>query len=104
MTGMHGQQPMRYRPGPPHLAWSFNHEGEANPAMIAERDQRFGFNTADERQDRNDLVDRAKPQRGVSVMVGRFPNTRPIPGVHDNGDANTHAVPTTGMKGSQAGQ
>jgi hypothetical protein len=97
MTGMDGRKPDALPIGPPHLAWSFNRDGEANQAMVDERDKRFGFNSADERQDRQDLVPMAKPQGGVDAIAAHFPNARPIPGVRDNGDAATRAVPTTGM-------
>jgi hypothetical protein len=97
MTGMHGQKPDALPIGPPHLAWSFNKDGEANHAMVDDRDKRFGFNSMDERRDRQDLVELAKPQGGVDAMAGHFPNARPIPGVRDNGDAAARPVPTTGM-------
>jgi hypothetical protein len=105
MTGMHGQKPDALPVGPPHLAWSFNKEGEANQAMVADRDKRFGFNSAEEKQDRQDLVELAKPQGGVDAMAGHFPNARPIAGVRDNGDPATRPVPTTGLdRPTPAGQ
>ncbi len=97
MTGMHGRKPDALPIGPPHLAWSFNKDGEAIEAMIEERDERFDFDTADERQDRQDLVRLAKPQGGVDAMAGQFPGARPVAGVQDNGDAATRPVPTTGF-------
>lgn len=62
--------------------------------MIAERDQRMNFNTADERNDRRDLVSLARPQGGVDAMAPLFPSAMPVPGVTDNGDAATRPVPT----------
>jgi hypothetical protein len=97
MTGMYGQKPDSLPIGPPHLAWSFNKDGEASQAMVAERDRRFNFNSAEERQDRQDLVALAQPQGGVDAMAAHFPSARPIPGVRDNGDASTRPVPATGM-------
>jgi hypothetical protein len=97
MTGMHGRKADALPIGPPHLAWSFNHDGEDMPGLVEARDKRFDFNTRDEREDRQDLVALAKAQGGVAAMAGRFLNTRPIPGVQDNGDAATRPVPTTGM-------
>jgi hypothetical protein len=98
MTGMHGKDADPLPLGPPHLQWSFNKDGEDTPGMVAARDKRFEFNTADERQDRQDLVALAKPQGGVDAMAAHFPNAKPVPGVTDNGDATTRPVPTVGMK------
>jgi hypothetical protein len=101
MTGMRGHQsdPLPY--GPPRLQWSFNHDGEAMPGMVAERDKRMGFNTADERKNRDDLVSLARPQGGVDAMSHLFPHAKGIRGITDNGDAATRAVPTFGMKSGQ---
>jgi hypothetical protein len=97
MTGMHGRQPDELPIGPPHLAWSFNHDGEAMPGLVEGRDTRMDFDTADERKDRQDLVALARPQGGVDAMAGLFPNAQAVPGVQDNGDAATRPVPTVGM-------
>jgi len=68
--------------GEPSLAWSFNRDGEANPGLIEERDQRMGINTEERRRARQDLVPLAKPQMGVDALEGEFPRpTQPIPGV-----------------------
>jgi hypothetical protein len=100
-TGMHNAQADPLPFGPPRLQWSFNKDGEVISAIVAERDKRFGFDTADERKDRQDLVALAKPQGGVDAMAGFFPNAAPVPGVIDNGDAATRSVPTFGMKDAQ---
>ena len=101
MTGMRDHQPDPLPYGPPRLQWSFNHDGEDMPGMVAERDKRMSFDTADEKKDREDLVSLAKPQGGVDAMAGLFPNAKPVPGVTDNGDAATRPVPTFGMKNGQ---
>jgi hypothetical protein len=101
MTGMHGKQADPLPFGPPHLQWSFNKDGEDMPGMVAARDKRFDFNTADERQDRQDLIALAKPQGGVDAMAAAFPSAKPVRGVTDNGDAATRPVPTFGMKEAQ---
>jgi hypothetical protein len=101
MTGMHGKDADPLPFGPPHLQWSFNKDGEATPDMVAARDERFDVNTADARQDRQDLVALAKPQGGVDAMAASFPNAKPVEGVADNGDAATRPVPTFGMKDAQ---
>jgi hypothetical protein len=101
MTGMHNQRPDPLPFGPPRLQWSFNRDGEAMPDMAAARDKRFEFDTADERQDRQDLVALARPQGGVDAMAAAFPDAKPVKGVTDNGDSATRPVPTFGMKGAE---
>ena len=101
MTGMRDHQPDPLPYGAPRLQWSFNRDGEDMPGMVADRDKRMSFNTADEKKDRGDLVSLAKPQGGVDAMAGQFPNATPIPGVTENGDAATRPVPTFGMKNGQ---
>ena len=74
--------------GEPVLAWSFNRFGEANPGLVAERDQRMGIDTEQVRQQRQDLVPLAHPQAGVDTLEGAFGRpTRPIPGVVDRSSA-----------------
>jgi hypothetical protein len=97
MTGMPDRQPDPLPFGPAILQWSFNHDGEIKAGMLAARDQRMGFNTADERKDRQDLTALAKPQGGVDGMASSFPNAKPVPGVVDNGDASTRPVPILTM-------
>jgi hypothetical protein len=101
MTGMHNRQADPLPFGPPHLQWSFNKDGEDVPGMVAARDTRFDFNTADAREGRQDLVPLAKPQGGVDAMAAFFPDAKPVPGVTDNGDSSTRPVPTFGMKDAQ---
>jgi hypothetical protein len=98
MTGVHGQQADALPFGPPHLQWSFNRDGEANTDMVQARDSRMNLNSTEARQERQDLVDQARPQGGVDAMAEFFPNAQPISGVRDNGDTATRAVPTFGMK------
>jgi hypothetical protein len=94
MTGMRDHQPDPLPYGPPRLQWSFNRDGEADPGMVADRDQRMNFDTADERNDRRDLAPLARPQGGVDAMAARFPGATPVPGVADNGDTATRPGPT----------
>jgi hypothetical protein len=102
MTGMHGKQGDPLPFGPPHLQWSFNKDGEDLPGMVADRDKRMDFSTADERGDRADLASLARPQGGVDAMAEAFPNAKPVHGVTDNGDAATRPVPTFTMSNGQA--
>ena len=98
MTGMHGKAADPLPFGPPHLQWSFNRDGEGSRGLVEGRDKRFGFNPADARHDRQDLVTLAKPQGGVDAMAGFFPDAKPVQGVTDNGDAATRLLPTFDMK------
>jgi hypothetical protein len=69
------------------------------PGLIEGRDKRMDFDTADERSDRSDLVSLARPQGGVAAMAGQFPNAKPaLPGIQDNGDTATRAVPRTALE------
>jgi hypothetical protein len=81
MAGMRDRQPDPLPYGPARLQWSFNHDGEVRAGMLADRDKRMSFSTADERKDRQDLVSLAKPQGGVDALAGLFPNATPVPGV-----------------------
>jgi hypothetical protein len=99
MTGMSGSPSDNLPIGPPRLQWSFNHDGEEAPGMVAARDQRMGLDTAKARHDRADLAAVAQPQGGVNAMAGMFPPAHAaMTGVIDNGDAATRAIPTFGMK------
>jgi hypothetical protein len=74
--------------GQPVLAWSFSRFGEADPALVAGRDQRMGINSEQLRQQRQDLVPLARPQTGVDALKGAFGRpTQPIPGVVDQSSA-----------------
>jgi hypothetical protein len=99
MTGVHGRQADPLPFGPPHLQWSFNRDGEADPAMIQARDRRMDLDTNEAREERQDLVQLARPQGGVDAMARLFPDAKGVPGVTDNGDAAARPVPTFGIKG-----
>jgi hypothetical protein len=88
--------------GPAQLQWSFNRDGEARQAMVAERDTRMGLNTAEERKARAALVPLAKPQGGVAAMAAQFPGATPVAGVVDNGDPSTHPVPIVTLQPTPA--
>jgi hypothetical protein len=98
MTGIHNQKADPLPFGPPHLQWSFNRDGEADPAMVQARDQRMELDSRHARQERQDLVPLARPQGGVDAMAESFPNAKGIPGVSDNGDPAAKPVPTFGMR------
>ena len=68
--------------GDPHLAWSFNRDGEIREELLRERDRKLDPDVAALRESRRDLVSRAKPQCGVDAIAGRFGGaTKPVPGV-----------------------
>lgn len=71
-------------PGEPELAWSFGREGEADPALVAERDRRLGVSTEEKRRQRQELVPPTRPQANVGALEGRSGRpTTPIQGVVD---------------------
>jgi hypothetical protein len=81
-TGDVGMVPQEMPLGEPHLAWSFNRDGEADPALVEARDQALGIDTEEIRDRRQGLVDEARPQHGVDALLGEFPRpVTPIPGV-----------------------
>lgn len=74
--------------GPPLLAWSFNREGEAQPALPARHEREQRFRLADKRRQRADLQPLARPQAVVDALKGAFgPPGEAIPGVVDKGAA-----------------
>jgi hypothetical protein len=81
-TGRHDQEPGDTLPlGQPMLMWSFNRDGEADPALERSRNERFGVDKEAKRRHRADLVELARPQSGVDVLRDAFPDARPVPGV-----------------------
>jgi len=68
-TGIYGGQPDALPYGPPHLAWSFNHDGEIPPDLIRSRDARMNVDTEQRRRDRADFAALARPQQGVDAPV-----------------------------------
>lgn len=70
--------------GDPMLAWSFNRDGEAQPGLVEERDRKTGIDTEEVRQNRQALVELARPQEGVDALKGQFSGpTESIPGVEE---------------------
>lgn len=70
--------------GEPSLEWSFNHDGEALPGLVEQRDQRLNVTTNELRSKRAELSTLAKPQMGVDALKGKFPwPTTSLPGVTD---------------------
>lgn len=83
-TGHEGHPADALPMGDPLLAWSFNRDGEAMPALVARRDRKLGLDTAAARRRRADLQPLARPQSGVDDLKGKFARrTEDIPGVID---------------------
>lgn len=81
-TGHEGGTPEQLPFGPAMLAWSFNRDGEAIPAMVERRDRRMGINSAEIRRQRAELQKLAKPQSGVDDLKGKFARpAKDLPGV-----------------------
>jgi Protein of unknown function (DUF1264) len=58
--------------GPPHLAWSFNYDGEVRPDLLQNRDRTMDIDTSKKRRDRQDLAPAAHPQQGADALKGKF--------------------------------
>lgn len=69
--------------GDPMLMWSFNRDGENDPRLETERAIALGIDPDKVRQRRQELLERAEPQRGVDALKDQFTGTTPIPGVRD---------------------
>jgi hypothetical protein len=80
-TGTHGApgDPLPY--GEPMLMWSFNRDGECDPALERDREAAMGIDRAAKRAARESLVPLAHPQRGVDVLQSAFGAGVPIAGV-----------------------
>jgi hypothetical protein len=97
-TGVYGEPAESMPLGPPHLAWSFNRDGEAKQGMVEERDSRMKLDSASARKERGGWASLARPQGGVSALAGKLPGTGAPAGVADNGDTSVGAVPVTSLK------
>jgi hypothetical protein len=83
-TGRHDGDPGDRLPlGEPMLMWSFNRDGEADESLRKDFQCALGHDETAKRGRRQDLRDRARPQRGVDTMAGEFAGTTPIAGVTD---------------------
>ena len=83
-TGRHdGHGP----PGPAMLMWSFNRDGEVDPALHQDFNRAMGIDETAKRAHRQDLSALARPQRGVALMRSDFPHADGAPpGVRDVDD------------------
>jgi uncharacterized protein DUF1264 len=84
MTDSQGKPVDRIPLGTPHLAWSFNHDGEAVPGLVEKRDRRLTVDSAEKRRARADLASNAHAQGGVDELKHQFRNSNGAPaGVRD---------------------
>ena len=73
--------------GPPMLAWSFNHDGEAKPGLVEQRDRALHIDSGAKRRQRGDLAPLAHPQNGVDALRAQFPRSDGAPaGVEDSSE------------------
>ena len=86
-TGRHdgGGEPGHPLPyGDPMLMWSFNRDGEADPALKESFLRGLRIDEAAQRERRQDLARHARPQHGVDAMREAFPDAAGRPeGVRD---------------------
>jgi hypothetical protein len=98
-TGVHGQPADALPLGPPHLAWSFNHDGEMAPEMRSSRDSRMQLDSAEARRRREAWAGMARPQNGVEALAGAFPRATTAPaGVQDSGERTSQGIPVLTMR------
>jgi len=72
-TGTFGETADELPLGAPRLAWSFNHDAEAKPGLVEQRDETMGYDADAIRERRRDLATLANPQEGVDTLAGKFP-------------------------------
>ncbi|MEZ5102421.1 MAG: DUF1264 domain-containing protein [Thermoleophilia bacterium] len=85
-TGTHATGPGHPLPfGPAMPMWSFNRDGEADPAIERDFLAGMGIDLARSRARRADLLEHARPQQGVDRLADAFPLGTPIPGVIEAG-------------------
>ena len=61
------------------LMWSFNREGESDPALDRDREENMRLDAQEKMDQRKDLVDLAHPQWGVEDLKDAFPDAGPYP-------------------------
>jgi outer membrane murein-binding lipoprotein Lpp len=88
-TGHYGMDDATSLPtGEPKLAWSFNHDGEAQPGLLEKTEKKLNISMNEKREDRKELVKLAKPQVGVDTLKSDFAgNLTPVEGVKDKKEA-----------------
>jgi hypothetical protein len=88
-TGCHaGPQGDALPMGEAKLMWSFNRDGEVDPALRQDFLEAMEVDNARKRAERLGLLERARPQLGVNLLRNAFPHAAPTPppGVRDRDD------------------
>jgi hypothetical protein len=80
-TGSWGKRGDDLPLGKPHLAWSFNADGEALPGLVETRDRSMSLDSRAARRERRVLVELAHPQEGVDALAKAFPDRQKPAGV-----------------------
>lgn len=75
-TGAAGHAGDKLPLGVARLAWSFNHDGEAQPGLVEQRDRRLDLDSVQTRRERAALAGLAHPQSGVDALRDEFPALR----------------------------
>lgn len=61
------------------LMWSFNRDGEVDVSLEQNRIQQMKLDPLKKREERQDFVELAHPQKGVDTLKGAFPNAAVLP-------------------------
>jgi len=81
-TGRHDGKGMPGHPlpmGEPALMWSFNRDGEADPALAVNYKAEMEIDPNEKRAQRQDMLELAEPQWGVEAMRAAFPHAGAYP-------------------------
>lgn len=82
--GDRGVQPPQPLPlGPARLAWSFNHDEEAQPGLLRRYSEEIGIDPVEKQRERMPLAEQARPQAGADLLHDRFKDrpAEPVQGV-----------------------
>lgn len=90
--------------GEPMLMWSFHRGGEGDPALEAHRATAFDMDPAEVRRRRQELLERAAPQRGADALEHHHTGTTPIHGAEDLGPSTSSADGPAGSAPGTADQ
>lgn len=93
----HTDQDLELPLGVPQLMMGFTQDGQADPAMIAQRDERLGIDTADKRSKRRDI-----PTPAIVPGADSWQQGKVIPIVDPTGKVHDHAQPRDQTKDENA--
>lgn len=88
-SGNSNTEPDKLPMGEPRLAWSLNRDNEANPELLKRRQKELEMELAEIREKRAELLELAKPQKGVDALKGEFGRpTQSIEGVEEKSSSS----------------